>query len=627
MSHDSSAGINRRRFLSAVVALAVLVVAVALAPTPALAKSFSIDKVSIEGKVDPSGDLTLVETRQLTFEGDFSRVVWSLDTQGSTGIDIVEVRDETGSAYKRTDAFDAIGDASRRVPGTFVVEETGGTTLVHVFHSSADEQRTFTLEYRARGAAKRWEDTGELYWKLLGDETEIPTKDFSATIAVEGVTSASEVKAWAHGPLTGVVSIEQNGSVSLTVDEVPARTFVELRMTFPAEVLSQAPVAGGPKLEEILREEKAGAEAANRERTGARVLVGLWTAVPSVLALVALGFGIWAFVRHGREHKPQFAGQYFREDPRPDLHPAVIGALWRFGKVEDVDIAATLMELADRGVVRMAPETVKKGGLAGAFGGTEQTFTLERLDKQPAHALDTELMRILFDEVAGGAGVVSLTEIETYAKAHPESFTESIKAWKASAQAEAEAAGFFEAESSSWQVGIFLAAVGLAALAVFGLVQTGSPLPLCLPVPVALALVVMGVYMRRRSRQGNELYRTYAAVRDFLKDFSRLEEAPPSSIILWNRFLVLAVIFGVAEQVIEQLRVRMPEVVSDPGFQTSYWWVYSGSYGHSPVSALSTSFVSAASVASSQMSSSSGGGGGFSTGGGGGGGGGGFGAD
>lgn len=616
------------RVRALVVSAAIAIVCVLALPGAAFAKSFSVDEVVIGGQVAADGTLAISEARTVSFDGDFTRVVWSLEKRDSEGIEVVSVKDESGSPYQRTENFQAIADTSLREPGTFVVEDRADEVLVHVFHRSSDEERTFVLDYRASGAAKRWEDTGELYWKLLGEEADVPTGRFVARIAVAGVTAKDQMRAWAHGPLPGVVDVEPDGVVVLEVDDVPARTFVEVRMAFPADVLSGAEIAGGPRLSTILAEEKEAADAANRERTSARILVGAWTGGAWVLAAVALVVGIVAFLRHGREHRPTFEGQYFREDPRPDLHPAVIGSLWRFGRVEDADIAATLMELADKGVIRMAPVTVKKGGVAGIFGGTEQSFTLERIHgEQAPHALDRELMRLLFDEVGGGADVVSLEDIEEFAKTHPESFTEDIKAWKESAQGEAEALGFFEGESWSWQVGIFVAAVFVAAVAVFAVAQTGSALPLCLPVPAAIALAVMGVYMRRRSRQGNELYRTYAAVRDFLRDFSRLEDAPPSSVVLWNRFLVLAVIFGVAEQVIEQLRVRMPEVVKDPAFQTSYWWVYSGSYGRSPVSAVSGSFVSAAQVASSKMSSSSGGGGGFSGGGGGGGGGGGFGAD
>ena len=83
----------------------------------------------------------------------------------------------------------------------------------------------------------------------------------------------------------------------------------------------------------------------------------LWLAlgISGLLSLGGLFFGGWAFLRHGREYKAQFPGGYLREDPRPDLSPAVIGALWRFGKVADADIAATLMDLADKGVIGMRP--------------------------------------------------------------------------------------------------------------------------------------------------------------------------------------------------------------------------------------------------------------------------------
>jgi uncharacterized membrane protein len=233
----------------------------------------------------------------------------------------------------------------------------------------------------------------------------------------------------------------------------------------------------------------------------------------------------------------------------------------------------------------------------------------------------------VFDTVAGGGDTLSLSELPDYAKAHAESFSAAVKAWKDSASAQAETLGFFESDSKAWQIGTFIGAVAVGAAGILGAIQAGSIWPVLVPIPVAIALVVLAIFMSRRSKQGNELYRTYVAVRDFLRDFSRLDEAPPSSVILWNRFLVLAVIFGIAEQVIEQLRVRLPDVVKDPGFQTSYWWVYAGAYGHSPVGTLSESFASAAQVATSQMSSASGGGGGFSGGGGGGFGGGGGGAD
>ncbi len=610
--------------------LGVLLAVSLLLPGAALAKEYAIDSVDIQAGVSPDGSLSVQEARQLTFDGDFSRVYWILDKGGSSGITVTGVTDDRGTTYTPMNDTSAIDDPTHRVPGTYLVVDTGDTVEVHVFHSSSNETRTFTLSYVAAGAAKRWQDTGELYWKLIGEGWAVPTAKFSALVRVDGVTSKDQMRAWAHGPLTGVVTINDDGSVALKANDVPAETFVEVRMAFPSEALSQAPFQSGARLNTILTEEKAAADTANSQRLRARFAVGAWTGVSWIVALGALAWGIWAFNRHGREHKTEFQGEYFREDPRPDLHPAVVGALWKFGTVDDVAIAATLMDLADKGIVRMAPQTVQKSGISGMFGGTEESFSLERVKNppKPPSPLDVELLGILFDEVGGGRDVIALSEIQPYAKANPQSFTEAIKAWKEKARAEADSLGFFEGESWMWQVMAGLAAALVIGVAIFGTVATAGPFPLLLPIPVAIALAVIAVYMRRRSRQGNELYAQYEAVRNYLKDFSRLNEAPPQSVILWNRFLVLAVLFGIAEEVIEQLRVRMPELVSDPSFQTSYWWVYAGGYGHaSPVAAVSQSFVSATQVATSQMSSASGGGGGFSGGGGFGGGGGGGGAD
>lgn len=608
----------------ALLALTIIVVSMLVWPTLAVAKSYTVDSVVIGANLASNGDLTIEEQRTLTFDGSFSRVFWTLGTAGSDGIEVLGVSDDNGAEYQRTDDP---GSIEQRPPGYYYVEDTGGAVVVHAFHQSSDQQRAFTLSYRALGAGDRWADTSELYWKLIGDQSEVAISRFSAKVKVDGITSKEQMKGWAHGPLTGKVTINQDGSVSLTADSVPPSTFVEVRMAFPAETLSGVPPSSQPKLDEILEQERGWAEDANRQRSAAKRTVLIWNVLPAVAAVIALAYGIFAFMRYGKEYGAEFKGKYFREDPRPDLHPAVVGALWRFGSVADTEIAATLMDLADKGALRMSPTTEDKPGLAGVFGGTRQTYVLERADAgKQVSALDTELLDLLFGKVAAGKPTLVLSDIETYAKANAQTFSSAVAAWKASAEAEADKLGLFETESWSRQVGIFVLAAFVAGFSIAGIFMSGTGWSACVAMPVALALSVVGVYMRRRSRAGNELYRQYAAVRDYLKDFSRLDEAPPTSVILWNRFIVLAVVFGIAEQVIEQLRIKVPQVVADPAFQTSYWWAYSSGHG-SPVHAVSSSFVSAASVAKSEMSSASGGGGGFSGGGGFGGGGGGFGAD
>ena len=150
-----------------------------------------------------------------------------------------------------------------------------------------------------------------------------------------------------------------------------------------------------------------------------------------------------------------------------------------------------------------------------------------------------------------------------------------------------------------------------------------------LGVPVGLVLIFVARAVKRRSQEAAELHAQYAALERYLKDFGRLQEKPPDAIVLWEQFLIFAVVFGIADQVAKAMTVKVPEVVNDPAFRTPYilWWGMPGDGGGlSAFGELHQSFSQAVSVATSSSSSGSGGGGGFSGGGGGGGGGGGFGA-
>ena len=150
-----------------------------------------------------------------------------------------------------------------------------------------------------------------------------------------------------------------------------------------------------------------------------------------------------------------------------------------------------------------------------------------------------------------------------------------------------------------------------------------------LGIPVGLVLIWVARAVKRRSQEAAELHAQYAALERYLKDFGRLDEKPPDAIVLWEQFLIFAVVFGIADQVAKAMSMKIPEVVNDPAFRTPYilWWGMPGDGGGlSAFNEIHQSFSQAVSVATSSSSSGSGGGGGFSGGGGGGGGGGGFGA-
>ena len=201
------------------------------------------------------------EWRTLSFDGDFSRVYWELDESGSQGIEVLGASGPEG-ALALTD------DPASRPPGTYAVTDQGSITLVEVFFRLQDTSARFGIEYRALGAAQRWDDTGELYWQLVGAGWGVPTDRLRASVAPPPGVTGEQVRAWAHGPLWGTVTIEADGVVRLEVDDLPANTFVEVRELFPRAAIPDAPKNDGPRVDAVLEEEGRLADEANAERDG-----------------------------------------------------------------------------------------------------------------------------------------------------------------------------------------------------------------------------------------------------------------------------------------------------------------------------------------------------------------------
>ncbi len=343
--------------------------------------------------------------------------------------------------------------------------------------------------------------------------------------------------------------------------------------------------------------------------------------------LVALVLVMVLYFRYGREPKTQFNAQYLRDFPQPQLPPALAAFIWRMGSVGSDDVTATLLDLVNRKVIDLERVTVHEDRLFGPDETSTYKLTLhdERLEGLLEH--ERQLCAFLFHEIAGGNELV-LSELKDLAKTQRTAFAKGFQTWKATVQEEGERRGYLDPQADRMafiaSAFAFVAIVAAGAAAVFSGFWW-----FFVGIPVGIVLIWVARAVKRRSQEAAELHAQYAALERYLKDFGRLQEKPPDAVVLWEQFLIYAVVFGIADQVAKAMTVKVPEVVSDPAFRTPYilWWGMPGEGGGlSAFSEMHQSFSQAVSVATSSSSSGSGGGGGFSGGGGGGGGGGGFGA-
>jgi uncharacterized membrane protein len=410
-------------------------------------------------------------------------------------------------------------------------------------------------------------------------------------------------------------------TVTFRAPDVPRGTFVEGRVAIPvARVPALAPSTEA-RLPRILAEESSfiqatkdararAAEAAQRERDARAALT--WAGPVVVLAGILVFLWLWR--RYGKEPAAlNPVGEYFRD--LPDDPPAVVEGLMHWGTISATAFSATVLDLAQRGFLTVTETRVDRALLPDK---TDYQLTATEKDRGELKAFE----RTALEQVFAGGSPVMQSEISKYARAHQTEAQGRWKSFQADAGTSLRNRKYINGHRSKPFLlnilsAIIVGVVGVGALGLHVWVVGG------IAVAWAVAQLALTPLLRQRSPEGNQRFLEWQGVRNYLRDFSQLADAPVGHLVLWERYLVYAAALGVSEQLAQGLAARIPP---EQQAQFAPWYI-----GHTPGSASFGSIGDfsaglAGSTASFTPPSSSGGGGGFSGGGGGGGGGGGIGA-
>lgn len=656
---------------AAVLICACALVLLAASPQQALAKSYSMPEVTIDATLDDEGTLDVTERRTFSFSGSFTCVWWEFDSFGyNSEMTVESVELEQGG--RTTDLVPVDFRPSWRNsggPGTTCYSVDEAYDGVYVFFDVQSEEIVVTLHYKVEPMATRYSDVCELYWKFVGSEWENATRDVNLTLhlpkpADATVTVGDNVRAWAHGPLDGTVEIGDDGSIACAFPRIEPGSFAEVRTTFPTDWLAaDAPVEtwNYDKLSSIIDEETAWANDANATRSRSVMLYVGFFGVCMIFVIVA----VVLFFKFGREYKPKFKEEYWRDVPDPKVHPLVVKYNESWGTITTEDFSTELMHLTEIGAIYLGRGSFSKPvvelptafrtAAASLFG---QQAVDERIAqggyvnvedyyvaKLPAandlrNPIDMAALDLVFGRVGGGADSVWLESFKLFGKRDPAFAQACFDSWRRTVSQQGGLAQLIEKPGRKLRgtIGSISLLIGIVSM-ILG-AQVSNVFFLGLAVTVLTYLFIVR-FMPRRSRRGCELHAKAQALEKWLKDFTLLDERLPEDVKTWGSFMVYATMFGIADQVIDALRVRLPEVYNasiganatgGAHWHASNWgaWFAHDGFGgtslgsSSAFSAFATSIGGAFSAPSS--GSGSGGGascGGFSGGGGGGGGGGG----
>ncbi len=590
-------------------------------------RRYEFEKLNITAEVLVDGSILVTEERTVDFqEGEFHGLYQWIKTERGLVIDEIVV-EEKGQPYEFNPGS-TYGPA-----GTYLAQKEADQIYIDwSFDATAPQLRTFVLKYRVLNAVKLYSDVAELYYQFIGDEWEKPVQQVSVNLLLPAGAQKSEIRAWGHGPLHGEVQIENSQHVNWQINPLPEKTFLEGRVTFPPQLVAEMRTMREhrERLPEILAEESAWAEQANRQRRA-----GIINIIGALLLLLGVViYTVSLHIRYGREYRPEFVGDYFRELP-VNFSPALAGYLWRFGKTETADLMAVILDLARRGYMRIEEYATEEGLIFKKKGkGYYLIKNVEKCKEAKEQIKPSEefILNFLFVHVSR-IDRVSFTEIEDYTKRDPQYFYHSFwEQWVALVKKEADEQNFFDkdAVAKGWQ----MTGLGALVLVVVAVLSYFSKFMIVMVAAIVgiVILVLSAVFIRRRSRVAVEDYSKLKAFRRFLLDFSNMDKSDIPELIIWEHFLVYAVSLGIADKVMEQLNLVFPNLEDDHYRFGQNWYYYgAGSQMLQADSGLSSGFsglfasfngfstqIENAVKTVQNASSGQGGGGGFSGGGGGG---------
>ncbi len=601
--------------------LPILLLAVVACSGIAQAKSFHYPGIEVMAELRLDGSMHVQEARQFDFRGNFHEAWRKMPVIPGVAVTNVTVS-EDGRPYRRSEGGQ---------PGTFKIEQSGNEIAIYWYYDIADRVATFTLEYDVLGAVEKHADVAQLYWKFIEPDRGVDVEVAKVMVMLPAGVSSDSVRAYAHGPLWGEVTIEQ-GLVVFTCKPLPDGERLEARVLFPTAAIASSPRQYGDVIEtQVLEEERRWAETANADRVRAQEETARsinerrrWSTLVAAMIFGAVVVWLIMYFGYGREFHEDNAPEYLREPPA-EWTPNEVAYVWRWGQLMPGDMTATLMDLVRRGALRLIVKTERHERLGGLLGEKiEQEYEIERVpDKQQGLSESERYLvnHILFDKEK--ENVIAIEEFAKNARAHPSASQRKYKHWKKLAEKEAKRIPVVDPKSkAALGVGIVIGFIIFFASVMLG-GSTNSPVFFASAVAGFVMIPASFAILRRTPEAARELQR-WQAFRRYLTDFSQMKEYPAPAVVLWEQYLVYAITLGVADKVIEQFKELYPQVAEQAGSAFPHWVMAGGTplSGMQSIGSVLSSFNSTMATATSSFSSSSGSGGGFSGGGGGGGGGG-----
>ena len=567
------------------------------------AASFRIEKLDIEANLQKDGSMVVSEA--VTYDIDeINGVYFDIDAKGFGELQYIQVfEDDSTGGFKEVDS------------SNYEVSVNDELYRIKLYSKNYNNRRTFKFVYKLPEAITVYDDVAQFNRKMVGKEWQQGINYITAKVIIPVPVSYdnSNILVFGHGPLTGEVDKEGNTVVYKLNNYYPG-DFLEAHILMEPEIFSEynkSKIVHKDMKQKLLDMEAKFADEANAERDRA---IRQQEMINKVFEKPGLIFGvlssIWGALMYyihvifKRKNKVKNSvGKYLRELP-DNSSPALVGGFMT-NSINDNEILATIVDLVRRKILTL--ENSDKNSIIILTGSTANLSAQEKA-----------IVDIYINDFGDGKSL-DLKSFGFFQKV-PMSVARKFEKWRAMVQSE------MDRKNLTYQG---LGCLGVIFFAFFPMIFTFAGLVIgmitgnkmfLLIVVMGIILFVSGAKARYPRKELAEAKDKWQAFKNFLSDYSQLEEAKITSVHLWEQYFVYAVALGVSDKVVKAYKKALDmgvindvQGVNSLAYSPIFNPMFSRSFSNLNGMVSRTNSGASSAIASSRRSSSSGGGGGFSS--------------
>lgn len=596
-----------------------------------------LDNLDFQAQINDDGSMDVVETWDINIsETNTLYKTFIKDDTKYSGIKNVSVKDITNGQSK---TFYKASEWEYHLPKDYFFAGTNNKGEYEIAWGVSIDgytHRKYQIKYTVEDVIHEYADCAELYWKFLGDTFEVSAYKITGTIKLPAdVKELEHLRVWGHTKyLNGEVNIISPNTVKFNLDKYEPNNYVEIRLAMPTylfEGISFENISYKEKLDDIIAEETEWANEAN-ERRAARdrnMKIIIILAITGVVAACVFSTIKISknkqILKENPKIKPEKKLDYFRELPDKTATPLeavfILNKGYNQMSLSQV-FSATILNLTLKGHIKVEQE--------------DKTIKME-IKEKPTDDLQEDEKKVLnLLSSVNNEKVLTMKDLEKYIKKHPNKLTSLEKKFEDISKDEASSKEKFDktrAEKGELYIGKLVGYVVLLVLVVLAIwmgigfaadiveskfIDWSLLLGLFGTIVTIIDIVLMSKIIKRFNgftQKGINEGEQWRAFKKYMEDFSYLNEREVPELVLWEKYLVFATAFGIADKVLKQLKVKYPELNNQDTISDMI--LFNAMYNSN---GFNTNFINSISTSTSRMysstySSGSGAGGGFSGGG------------